>query len=215
VSLAHHGVLFLDEMPEFNKDVLEVLRQPMEDGHVTIARAALTLTFPARFMLIGAMNPCPCGYLGDTQKACTCPPSIVSRYRRRISGPMLDRIDIFADVPRVDYEKLTDERAGEPSAAVRERVAAARVRQERRFRGTSIICNAEMGPVEVREFCQGQLEEPARSLVRLAVNQLGLSARAFHRVLKVARTIADLAGSQAIATAHVAEAIQYRQRGVG
>lgn len=215
ISLSHRGVLFLDELPEFGQANLEVLRQPLEDRVVTISRAQGSVTFPANFMLVGAMNPCPCGYAGDSQRACSCPPSAVSRYRRRISGPLLDRIDIFVDVPRVDYEKLSDEAAGEPSAAVRERVAAARARQEERFHGSAIICNAEMGPVEVREFCQAQLEEPARSLIRLAVNQLGLSARAFHRVLKVARTIADLAGAKTIAAAHVAEAIQYRQRVTG
>ncbi len=213
ISLAHRGVLFLDELPEFSSRALEGLRQPMEDGVVTISRATGTLTFPARFMLIGAMNPCPCGYWGDPVRECTCSPATVTRYQKRISGPLLDRIDIHIEVPRVDYEKLTDDRRGEPSAAVRERVERAREVQRRRFADTPLTCNAEMGPVEVREFCR--LDDAGRSLVRAAMQQLRMSARAFHRILKLARTIADLAGSERIETAHLAEAIQYRPRRVG
>ncbi|HEY8490419.1 MAG TPA: YifB family Mg chelatase-like AAA ATPase [Dehalococcoidia bacterium] len=215
ITLSHRGVLFLDELPEFGQQVLEVLRQPLEDRVVTISRAQGSVTFPANFMLVAAMNPCPCGYYGDPARDCTCSEAAVSRYQRRISGPLLDRIDIFVEVPRVDYEKLAGEAAGEPSAAVRERVERARAVQQARFRHGRITCNAEMTPVEVRAYCQGVLDEGARSLLRLAMNQLGLSARAFHRVLKLARTIADLAGSEAIGAAHLAEAIQYRQRAAG
>ncbi len=213
ISLAHRGVLFLDELPEFSSRALEGLRQPMEDGFVTISRSTGTLTFPARFMLIGAMNPCPCGYWGDPVRECTCSLAAVTRYQKRISGPLLDRIDIHIEVPRVDYEKLTDDRRGEPSAAIRERVEQAREVQRRRFADTPLTCNAEMGPVEVREFCR--LDDAGRSLVRAAMQQLQMSARAFHRILKLARTIADLAGSERIETAHLAEAIQYRPRRIG
>ncbi len=210
ISLAHRGVLFLDELPEFGTRTLEGLRQPLEDGVVSISRAAGTLTFPARFMFISAMNPCPCGYYGDPVRECTCSLSTISRYQKRISGPLLDRIDIHIEVPRVDYQKLTDERLGEPSEAVRARVEQARVRQRERFAGTPLSSNADMGPGEVREICQ--LDETGRGLVRAAMQQLQMSARAFHRILKLARTIADLAGSEQIETAHLAEAIQYRPR---
>jgi magnesium chelatase family protein len=193
--------------------VLEVLRQPMEDRMVTISRAHGTTTFPSNFMLVAAMNPCPCGFYGDPTKECTCSESTVSRYQKRISGPLLDRIDIFVEVPRVEYEKLAAETAGEPSATVRARVQGVRQRQAARFDGGRFTCNAEMTPTEVREYCQSRLAEPARALLRLAMNQLGLSARAFHRVLKLARTIADLAGSEEIGPPHLAEAVQYRQRG--
>jgi magnesium chelatase family protein len=212
ISLAHRGVLFLDELPEFSAQVLETLRQPVEDRVVTIARAHSTVTFPANFMLVSAMNPCPCGYFGDATKECTCSNSTVSRYQKRISGPLLDRIDIFVEVPRVDYEKLAANTTGEPSSAVRERVEAARRVQAARFAEGRLLCNAEMMPTEVRRFCQSVLDEQAQSLLRLAMNQLGLSARAFHRVLKLARTIADMAGSERIMSPHLAEAIQYRQR---
>jgi magnesium chelatase family protein len=215
ISLSHRGVLFLDELPEFGHSVLEAIRQPLEDRVVTVSRAQGNVTFPANFMLVGAMNPCPCGFWGDPTKECTCSPSTIIRYQKRISGPLLDRIDIFADVPRVEYEKLADEAVGEPSEQVRERVQKARARQRERFSGTRLVCNAEMTPVEVREYCQGALEDGAKSLLRLAMNQLALSARSFHRVLKLARTVADLAGSEGITTAHVAEALQYRQRGSG
>ncbi len=212
ISLAHRGVLFLDELPQFGH-LLEALRRPLEDKVVTISRAQGNFTFPASFMLVAAMNPCPCGYFGDLVKPCTCPPSLVARYQRRVSGPLLDRMDIFVQVPRVDYEKLAEERPGECSERVRERVKGARRVQASRFQGKRILLNAEMGPAEVREFCP--LEEGARDLLRGAMKQLGLSARAFHRVLKLARTIADLAGAGAIAPGHLAEALQYRARGPG
>jgi magnesium chelatase family protein len=210
ISLAHRGVLFLDELPEFGTRVLEVMRQPMEDKVVTISRAQGTLTFPANFMLIAAMNPCPCGYFGDPVKECTCSLSMVSRYQKRISGPLLDRIDIHVEVPRVDYDKLSSDRLGEPSAAMRERVEAARGIQRRRFEGTELACNADMGPAEVRQCCE--VDQAGKSLLRAAMQQLAMSARAYHRILKLARTIADLAGSERIETAHLAEAIQYRPR---
>ena len=210
VSLSHRGVLFLDELPEFGHSVLEVLRQPLEDKVVTISRAQGSLTFPANFMLVGAMNPCPCGFYGDPFQACTCSPAMVSRYQKRISGPFIDRIDIFVEVPHVDYEKLADDRLGEESIKVGERVAAARFIQKERFNGTGMVCNAEMTPIEVREFCS--TDEPARSLLKSAMKQLSLSARAFHRILKLARSIADLENETLIQAHHLAEAIQYRPR---
>ncbi len=212
ITLAHRGVLFLDELPEFGQQVLEVMRQPLEDRTVTISRAQGTITYPANFMLVAAMNPCPCGYYGDHAKECGCSEGTVSRYQKRISGPLLDRIDIFIEVPRVEYEKLASQTAGESSAAVRDRVEHTRGVQTERFAGTRLTCNAEMTPAEVREHCQAKLDEQAQSLLRLAMTQLGLSARAFHRVLKLARTIADMAGSDAIIASHLAEAVQYRQR---
>ena len=210
VSLAHRGVLFLDELPEFGQRVLEVMRQPIEDKIVTISRAQGSLTFPAAFQLIAAMNPCPCGFYGDPIKACTCSQGAVTKYQKRISGPLLDRIDIHIQVPRVEYEKLSDSRLGEPSSVVRARVEAARQRQRDRFRGTEMTSNADMRPAEVRQFCT--LDETGRTLMKTAMNQLQLSARAYHRVLKLARTIADLAGSEQIQTPHLAEALQYRPR---
>jgi magnesium chelatase family protein len=212
ITLSHRGVLFLDELPEFGQQVLEVMRQPLEDRVVTISRAQGTITYPANFMLVAACNPCPCGYAGDASKECICSNSTVSRYQKRISGPLLDRIDIFVEVPRVDYEKLAGEAPGEPSWAVRDRVEDARLMQRARFQGTRFICNTEMTPSEVREHCQARLDEQASALLRLAMAQLSLSARGFHRVLKVARTIADLAASDTIESPHLAEAIQYRQR---
>ena len=212
ISLANRGVLFLDELPEFGQQVLEVMRQPLEDRLVTISRAQGSITYPANFMLVAAMNPCPCGFYGDPTKECTCSESTVSRYQKRISGPLLDRIDIFVEVPRVEYEKLSSETAGEPSAAVRDRVERARCLQQRRFAGSRFASNAEMTPTEVREHCQAKIDEQAQSLLRLAMAQLSLSARAFHRILKLARTIADMDASDVIAPHHLAEAIQYRQR---
>ena len=176
----------------------------------TISRASGTLTFPANFMMVAAMNPCPCGWYGDPIKPCSCSPAMISRYQHRISGPLLDRIDIHLDVSRIDYEKLSDARAGEPSSAIRSRVQAARDRQARRFQGTSLTCNADMGVGDVRVHCG--LDDAGRSLMKAAMNQLQMSARAFHRVLKLSRTIADLAGSDAIKVTHLAEALQYRPR---
>ena len=210
ISLAHRGVLFLDELPEFGQNVLEVLRQPLEDKVVTISRAQGTITYPANFMLVASMNPCPCGYYGDPVRECTCSVTAITRYQKRISGPLLDRIDIHVEVPRVDYEKLADKRKVEGSAAIRARVQAARERQLLRFTGTKLTCNAEMGPAEVRDFCQ--VDSSAEKLLKAAMQQLHLSARAFHRVLKLARSIADLAESETIAANHIAEAIQYRPR---
>jgi magnesium chelatase family protein len=210
ISLAHRGVLFLDELPEFGTRTLEGLRQPLEDRKVSIARAAGTLTFPANFMFCAAMNPCPCGYYGDPVRECTCSMRTISRYQKRISGPLLDRIDIHVEVPRVDVDKLTADRLGERSAAIRARVERARKVQRERFANTPLSCNADMGPTEVRQICA--LDEEGRGLVKAAMQQLGMSARAFHRILKLARTIADLAGSERIETTHLAEAIQYRPR---
>jgi len=210
ISLAHRGVLFLDEFPEFGTRVLEVMRQPMEDKQVTISRAQGSLTFPANFQLIAAMNPCPCGYYGDPVKECTCSNSMITRYQKRISGPMMDRIDIHIEVPRVDYEKLSDDRLGEPSADVQARVEAARERQLVRFSDDDLVSNAEMGPGEVRKYCR--LDETCNALMRNAMRQLQLSARAYHRVLKLSRTIADLAGEDEISPAHLAEALQYRPK---
>ncbi len=210
ISLSHRGVLFLDELPEFGHAVLELLRQPLEDKVITISRAQGSLTFPANFMLVGAMNPCPCGFYGDPFRACTCSHSLVSRYQQRISGPFIDRVDIFIEVPHIEYEKLTDDRLGEKSSQVQTRVKAARLKQQKRFNGTKLTYNAEMTPAEVRDFCQA--EESAQSLLKAAMKQLHLSARAFHRILKLGRTIADLENGDVIRAHHLAEAIQYRPR---
>jgi magnesium chelatase family protein len=210
ISLSHRGVLFLDELPEFGHAVLEVLRQPLEDRVITISRAQGSVTFPANFMLVGAMNPCPCGYYGDPFKQCTCSHGLVARYQKRVSGPFIDRVDIFVEVPHIDYEKLADDRLGEESEKVQARVEAARQVQRERFNGTRLSCNAEMTPTEVRECCQ--VEESAQSLLKAAMKQLYLSARAFHRILKIGRTLADMENADIIKAHHLAEAIQYRPR---
>ncbi|MBI4392137.1 MAG: YifB family Mg chelatase-like AAA ATPase [candidate division NC10 bacterium] len=208
VSLAHNGVLFLDELPEFKRNALEGLRQPLEEGFVTVARAASVLAFPARFTLVGAMNPCPCGHLTDPQKACRCSPGEVQRYRARVSGPLLDRIDLHVEVPPVPARDLLGGSEAEPSAVIRQRVTAARREQTRRFARTRITCNAHMTGRRLRRHCP--VDGAGARLLEQAVTRLGLSARAYDRVLKVARTIADLEGAPAIGPPHLAEAIQYR-----
>ena len=210
ISLAHRGVLFLDEMPEFSRRVLEVMRQPLEDKVVTISRAQGSLTFPANFMLIAAMNPCPCGYFGDPKRECTCSMGMIQRYRKRISGPLLDRIDLHIEVPRVPFDKLTNIARGESSDAVRARIDRARRAQQTRLAPLGMACNADMRPGEIRQFCA--LRDDAQALIRAAMRQMHLSARGYHRVLKVSRTIADLEGSANIESHHVAEALQYRTR---
>lgn len=209
VSLAHNGVLFLDELPEFRRNVLEVLRQPLESNEVSIARAGLSLTYPARFMLVAAMNPCPCGYYGAKERACGCAPPQVLRYRGRVSGPLLDRIDLHVELPSVGARDLSGRRTGEPSERIRDRVIAARDVQRTRLGGREgVYANAHMRPRELREFCA--LDRRSAALLKAAMTRLRLSARAYHRVVKIARTIADLANEREIAPAHVAEAIQYR-----
>ncbi len=208
VSLAHNGVLFLDEMPEFKKHVLEVLRQPLEDRRVTIARAATTLTYPAAFMLIAAMNPCPCGYLGDAKHACRCSTPQIQRYRSKVSGPLMDRIDIHVEVPAVAFRDLTAAAQGERSASIRRRVTLARGIQQARFRRARIHSNAQMSSRQIKAYCA--VDQESAALLETAIEKLGLSARAYNRVLKIARTIADLAGQTQIQADHIAEAIQYR-----
>ncbi len=210
ISLAHRGVLFLDEFPEFPRLVLENLRQPLEDGVITISRAQGTISFPATFSLVASQNPCPCGYATDPGKACTCSPIQVERYRKKISGPLLDRIDLHVEVPRVEFDKLTSIEVGESSEQIRSRVEEARNRQTARFKNSSIETNAEMKNKEIKEFCK--LNETSTELMRSAVSHMNLSARSYHRILKVARTIADLGGSDNIGTTHIAEALQYRAK---
>jgi magnesium chelatase family protein len=208
VSLAHNGVLFLDEFPEFDRNVLEVLRQPVEDGKVTISRAAISLTFPAQFMLAAAMNPCPCGYWGSPTRQCTCTPAMIQRYVSKISGPLFDRIDIHIDVPSVRFRELTSDTLGESSRVIRERVVAARRRQFERYSGQGIYCNAQMTPRLIRKYCR--VTDESQRLLENAIGRLGLSARAYDRILKVSRTIADLAGREHLESQDVSEAIQYR-----
>lgn len=209
ISLAHHGVLFLDELPEFARNVLEVLRQPLEERRITISRTKMTVEYPCNVMLVCSMNPCPCGNFGNPYQTCTCTPQQIQRYLAKISGPLLDRIDIHIEVPPVKYHELSGDRRGEPSAAIRQRVLRARQRQAERFRGLpGIYKNADMGPQEIRRFCR--IDARGQELLRTAMQHLGLSARAYDRILKVARTIADLEGSETIQLHHLAEAVQYR-----
>jgi len=201
-------VLFLDELPEFRRDTLEILRQPLEDGVVMISRVHASFTYPARFQLVAAMNPCPCGFFNDHLKACTCSPQMIHRYLQRISGPLLDRIDIHIEVPRLKQEELIGHSSGEPSKEIRKRVSAARKVQLARFAGTGLYCNAHMQARHLRQYCQ--VSDNVKELLRSAIANLNLSARAYDRILKVSRTIADLSGSSGIQPEHVAEAIQYR-----
>jgi magnesium chelatase family protein len=208
VSLAHNGVLFLDELPEFRRNVLEVMRQPLEDGNITVSRVMGSINYPASFMLVAAMNPCVCGFLTDPQKECICTPLQIQRYRSKVSGPLLDRIDIQVEVPGLLYQELASKDAGESSTVIRARVNAARSIQLQRFQKTKIHANAQMGTREIKRYCI--VKDDAEKLLETAINKLGLSARAYSRVLKVGRTIADLAGAESIEASHIAEAIQYR-----
>ncbi|CCQ91093.1 fragment of putative ATP-dependent protease, Mg chelatase-related protein (part 2), partial [Nitrospina gracilis 3/211] len=208
VSLAHNGVLFLDELPEFKRNALEVLRQPMEDRQVCISRASGSLTFPTGFMLVAAMNPCPCGYRTDPKRECQCTPPQIKKYVSRISGPMMDRIDIHIQVPAVEYKDLASNTVGEPSSVLRQRVQKARVRQLQRFSSAKIFSNASMSSKQIKTHCP--LDAASQKIMSTAIDKMGMSARAHDRILKVARTIADLAGDNAVAAEHIAEAIQYR-----
>ena len=213
ISLAHRGVLFLDEFPEFHRDTLEVLRQPIEDGAVTISRVQGSVTYPCRFMLVCAMNPCKCGWYGDPSGRCTCSQASVDQYLGRISGPMLDRIDLIVEVPAVHFEELSRRTTAEPSCEIKKRVEAARAIQRERFGADSARCNAQMEPADLRASCA--LDEACTSLMKTAFERLGMTARSYDRVLKVARTIADLAGSESIRPEHIAEAVQYRSFQLG
>jgi magnesium chelatase family protein len=208
ISLAHHGVLFLDELPEFKRNVLEALRQPLEDGRVTITRSSITATYPARFMLVAAMNPCPCGYYTDQTRACRCTTQQIRQYQARISGPLLDRIDIHIEVPSVRYKDLTGRSSGESSGAIKERIERARLMQKGRFGDDGMQFNARMSDKEIKLYCI--VDDESQKLIEMAIEKLGLSARAYTKVLKIARTIADIEGDEKIHSSHVAEAIQYR-----
>ena len=208
ISLAHQGVLFLDELPEFKKNVLEALRQPLEEGTVTITRSSMTASYPAKFMLVAAMNPCPCGYYGDRRRPCRCNTTQIRQYQSRISGPLLDRIDIHVEVPSMDYREIAVTPGGEDSKTIRERISGARARQQERFSGQDNSVNARMSDRQLKAHCL--LNDDSRQLIEMAVDKLGLSVRAYTRILKVARTIADLEGADNIGAPHVAEAIQYR-----
>ncbi|MDO8499018.1 MAG: YifB family Mg chelatase-like AAA ATPase [bacterium] len=210
VSLAHRGVLFLDELPEFPRQVLEALRQPVEDRKVTISRASGSLSFPSQFTLLCALNPCPCGFLGDPKKNCCCMPGQISRYKKKVSGPLLDRIDIHLDVPAVEVEKLTGQETAEDSQAIKTRVEKARNIQQERFKGSGILTNSEMSNAQIKTWCR--ITQDALDLLKMAISQMNLSARGYHRVLKLSRTIADLASSENILAEHVAEALTYRAR---
>jgi len=210
ISLSHRGVLFLDEFPEFPRSVLEALRQPLEDGMITVSRAQGSISFPAQFVLVAAQNPCPCGYIGSNYKECICTPTQISKYQKRISGPLLDRIDLYIEVPRVKVEKLSEAKVAESSKEVRKRVMLARDHQNKRFAGTKIKSNSEMKAADIKKYCQ--IDDETKKLLNLAVDRLGLSARAYHRILRLARTIADLSESRYITSAHVAEALQYRPK---
>ena len=210
ISLAHRGILFLDEFPEFPRPVLENLRQPLEDGVISISRAQGTLTFPARFTLIASQNPCPCGYATDTEKRCTCTPMQILKYQKKVSGPIIDRIDLHIEVPRVNFEKLQGGAPAEPSSVIRERISRVHEIQRKRFQNSGIRYNAEMRPQDIKQFCQ--VDQPSLDLLRNAVSQLHLSARSYHRVLKISRTIADLENCDNLQSRHIAEALQYRPK---
>ena len=208
ISLAHQGVLFLDELPEFRKNVLEALRQPLENGHITITRSSYRATYPANFMLVAAMNPCPCGFYGDPRRACRCSASQIRQYQSRISGPLLDRIDIHIEVPSVQYRELTQSSSGESSTSIKERINKAIIVQKNRFAHGKTIFNARMSERQIKQYCI--IDEESQKLLEMAVDKLGLSARAYTRILKVARTIADIEEEDHILSSHIAEAIQYR-----
>ena len=210
ISLAHRGVLFLDEFPEFSRDVLENLRQPLEENEITVSRAQGSLTFPAQFLMVAAMNPCPCGYLNDSLKECICAPSQIIKYKRKLSGPLLDRIDLHVEVPRLKYEEMSKEALGESSTMVRERVAKAREIQALRFKNEKILTNREMSVRHIKKYCA--LDETAEKMMKSAVSSMGFSTRTYHRLLKISRTIADLEASENIKPQHLAEALQYRPR---
>ncbi|KKQ37609.1 MAG: Mg chelatase-related protein [Candidatus Roizmanbacteria bacterium GW2011_GWA2_37_7] len=210
ISMAHRGVLFLDEFPEFPRNVLEAMRQPLEDGVVTVSRAAGTLTFPARFLLLAASNPCPCGFLGHPKRPCKCAPGMILRYKKRLSGPLLDRIDLHIDVPPVEVEELSDEYESESSRDVRKRVQTARTIQEKRLEDTGFLFNSEMRSSDIKKYCT--LINDAKEMLKQAVDRLSLSARSYFKTIKVAQTIADLEGSEEIKSSHIAEALQYRAK---